>query len=293
MGFSQLYTDVITALEAIPDPNPILNPIPSKNFQKTTSNRNQLFKMVNVFNEQIDNEIKEKGFSIKCPSIFIEFIPEEPKQILGGYTQYLDAKMYFHIYSDQLNTPNKGQPIGGDFMDANLEIYDLRDAVKSRMLGFHTHNSSAMMSRYDAIDYKHNSITKYILGFFCPFTDEKGSIDDPLSSRYLVGGNLSGGTTSTTNEIYWISGYSYTAFSNIVWFIGNSSGLIAGLYLCITSNNDSVFTSSKWVYLALWQGGKAYSVGAYIYLGAYCYQCSTANSDLTFNQNHWTLICKI
>ena len=152
MSFSKLFTDVLDELKTIQDDNPLPKLQAANNFQKTLSNRNQKFKMINIWNDQIDTEIlstkKGDGYSIKCPSVFIELVTNDGNQLLGGVTQYPEACMYFHIYSDQLNTPNNIN-ISNDLIDANLEIFDLRDAITSKMLGFHTHNSSAFMSRYD------------------------------------------------------------------------------------------------------------------------------------------------
>lgn len=294
MAFKELFTDVITKLESLlKDTDDLIpSPKPSANFQQTASNVNRIFKTINIFNDQIDNEIKEKGYIIKCPAVLIEFLPEEPKMILGGVTQYMEAKMYFHIYSDQLNSPNRD---GGDFLDRNVEIYDLRDVVKTNMLGFHTHNSSYMMSRYDALDYRHGSITKYLLGFTFCFNDDKGSIFDKKSSRYLVYGTKSSDTASVEiiAQNFWISGNSYTSNISAVYFNLIQTGVIIGYYICTTTNNDSLFTPENWQYLAIWVSAKPYSVGQFIYLGYYAYQCTVSNSDIIFNESNWRLICRI
>ena len=306
MGFSQLFTDVITKLESIPADIITPNPKVANNYQKTPSNINRKFQTINIWNDQIDNEIKEKeNYIIKCPAVFIEFIPEEPKMIGGGFTQYMYAKMYFHIFSDQLNSSNLGAnsfasgnaQASGDAMDRNLEIYALRDLVKSYMLGFHTHNSSYMMSRYDALDYKHNQIAKYLLGFTFCFNDEKGSISDQLSSRYIQSVQLQGGgLVEITPKNDWISGNSYIRNISVVYFNGNTDEtppIIAGWYLCRVSNKNTVFVLQQWQYLAVWVIGSTYSVGDYIYFGLFCYQCSTANSDSIFNPSNWNVICRI
>ncbi len=283
MGFSELFTDIITKLETIQDPKPVTTLQKIRNYQKTESNRNQRFKVINIWNDQIDNEVKEKeNYVIKCPAIFLEFIPEEPKMILGGVTQYPDAKMYFHIFSDQLNSPNSE---GGDFMDRNIEIYSLRDDVKSIMLGFHTHNSSFMMSRYDALDYKHKTITKYLLGFSFCFNDDKGSIFDPKSSRYLVTGNLPSNLEVLPRHP-WVSEDDYLALCAVVF-------LSDKYYLCITSNSDEIFNPLNWLEINHWVSGTTYSVGNYIYEGYFCYQCLTGNSDTTFNPNNWVVISRL
>jgi len=305
VGFSQLFTDVITKLESIPADIITLNPKSANNFQKTPSNINRKFQTINVWNDQIDNEIKEKeNYIVRCPAVFIEFLPEEPKMIGGGYTQYMDAKMYFHIFSDQLNSSNYGAnsfssgnaQASGDAMDRNLEIYTLRDLVKSAMLGFHTHNSSYMMSRYDALDYKHNQIVKYLLGFTFCFNDEKGSVDDITSSRYIKSVKLNGtGQVEITPLNLWISGYSYVTF-NVVYYNGNTAStppIIAGYYICETPNSDTEFTPSKWDYVNSWVSGTNYNHLSIVYIGNIIYRCLVFNSDIIFDPSKWQVITTI
>lgn len=291
MSFKQVFTDVLTKLESIPADKVISNPKPASNFQKTPSNVNQKFKFNSIWNEQIDNEIKgSENIIIKCPACFIEFDTGDGMLIGGGVTQYLDARMYFHIYSDQLNATNK---VGGDYMDVNLEIFDLRDCIKSNFTGFHTHNASFGMPCVDKLDYKHKTITKYVIGFCFPFYDEKGSIFDPKSALYKTFKTSSGIGLGVTPTHYWVSGASYQELVNVIFIVGSVMPLvIEGYYLCLHSNNDMVFTTLNWQILALWTPGN-WVVGQYIYLGIYCYVCLNANNDLTFTPSNWTLICRM
>lgn len=288
MSFSQLFTNVLDRLKTIQSLSPISNPRPSNNYQKTPSNVNQRFKTINIWNDQIDNEIKGlENYIIKCPACLIEFIPEEPKLILGGVTQYMDAKMYFHIYSDQIGSSNPQ----GDFMDMNLEIFDLRDIVKSKFLGFHTSFSSAMMSRFDGLDYKHKTLTAYILGFTFCFNDLKGSIYDSESDRYLQ--QLEVNATFDITPIHnWVSGNSYTAFSNVV-HIHINQGIEYFYFLCIVSNSDTSFILSKWQPLLHWISLKQYLVGDYIFNNGFVYRSLNSNSDESFDINNWELITKM
>ena len=306
MGTSLVIINVLNQLATIQKDEVIANPKPSNNSQKTQSNVNKIFKMINVWNDNIDNEIlstKEgipaigtKGYAIKCPSVFVEFVPGDGNQILGGVTQYMDAAMYFHIFSDQLATSNLTEGLiginPGDLIDANFEIDYLRDVITSNFLGFHTYNGSAFMSRYDKLDYKHGTITKWLRGFHFCFNDVKGSIFDKKSSRYLTPVQLNNATLSVTAERDWISGNEYISGLNVVWFAGLGA-VLAGFYLCLTTNTDSVFTASKWQYLPIWQANFAYAVNTYIYNGLFCYKCSIANNDAEFNFNNWELIVRI
>lgn len=300
MAFETIFTDTISKLESIPDLKVVSNSKPSANFQRTKSNVNQRFKFIDIWNDQIDAEIQSskygepiimKGFTIKCPAIFIEFIPEDPNQIGGRVTQYLDAKLYLHIYSDELNTPStKLNPNDGDLMDANFEIYKLRDEAKSAMMGFRPTNCSALMARYDGLDYKHGTITKYILGFSCPFIDFQGSILDNKSESYIVPTPINA-TLGISSKSIWTSKSIYTSLISVVWYLGSVSPVIEqGYYLCLTTNQSALFQPTEWQYLPIWEAGKTYAINNYIYYGYFCYKCNNANSDTTFNPSNWDLI---
>ena len=306
MGMSEVFTDVLNRIEQITVDNPIVSPKPSANFQRTQSNVNQIFKMTGIWNDQIDNEIQScktgeratiKGHVIKCPAVFIEFVPNDGNQILGGVTQYMEAAMYFHIFSDELNTPNQVQGLNqpsGDLMDNNFDIYRLRDIITSNFLGFHTYHGSAMMSRYDKLDYKHGTITKYLRGFHFCWNDDKGSIYDPKSSRYLLEQKIVDGNLEVTPKHVWVSGTNYVAQVNVAYYLGSvSPTILAGYYLCTTSNTDTTFIPANWQVLSQWVTLGNYAVGAYIFFGYYAYQCTVANNDVAFNADKWRLIVRM
>jgi len=292
MGFSDVYTDIIAKANTILVDNPIPTPKPANNIQKTPSNVNQVFKYIGIWNDQIDIETqslkKGDGFIVKCPSLFIEFISGEGSDILGGVTQYMDACVYFHIFSDQLATDNRSDY--SNLIDANFEIFYLRDLITSNFNGFHTSFSSAMMSRYDKEDYKHNTITKYLRGFSFCFNDTKGSMYDPKSFRYQTSVQINA-TLNQTPQSTWISGTEYVAFANCVYL--NLAPNLVGEYLCTTTNNDATFEAVKWAYVPIWVSGTAYHTDNFIYIGGFCYQCIISNSDIIFTPAHWYIICRI
>src|ERR1700735_4333928 len=277
--------------------NPIPTPKPAGNIQHTPSNVNQVFKTVNSWNDQIDNEILSlkqgekfggcQGFIVKCPALFIEFEPGDGDCILGGVTQYMDAKIYFHIYSDELATDNRsGQP---QLMDANFQIDWLRDVITTNFNGFHCSFGSAMMNRFDKLDYKHGTITKYIKGFSFCWNDTKGSVYDPKSPRYLTTQTIP--SFSVYPQTDWVSGTNYVALINCVYL--NVSPPAVGYWLCTISNSDVTFNPSNWLYCPLWASGTTYAIGNYVAFGYFCYQCLTANSDIIFNQSNWNIICRL
>ena len=232
---------------------------------------------------------KGDGYPITFPACFIELDISEGKTIGGGVTQYPDARMYFHIYSNQLNSENPD----GEFMDRNIEIYELADTIQSNMHHFRTHGCTQMLACVNTLDYKHNTITKFIVGFQFMFSNDKGSVYDENSYLYQTVQTATNPTLGITDYQLWISGNVYTQLVNVVWFSGNLPTILAGYYLCTVSNNSTEFTPSEWQILAIWVSGKTYTIGQYIYNGQFCYECIVANSDLIFNPGNWLLTTKM
>ena len=320
MGLENLYTDLINKLSLIPKdcttiipysqlqqnnssfpPTPVQKSQTTNNFQKTQYKFEQKFSTINIWNDQIDNEVKSikrdgtnNGYIIKCPAVFVEFVPNDGNQIGGGVTQYMDACIYFHIFSDELNTSNNKRGLNqnpADLIDANFEIFKLRDIISSYFLGYHPNNGSALMSRYDKPDYKHLTITKYLRGFSFCWNDDKGSVFDPISVRYSIGVPFPANNAIVPENV-WQSGISYVALVNVVYY-GGLGAIVAGFYLCLSTNTDITFNPLNWQLIALWVSGTTYNIGNYIYNSYYVYQCKTENSDVDFNTSNWNLITRI
>lgn len=298
-GLADVFNTTISFAQSLLVDNPIPTPPPSNSIVKTQSNVNQLFKFVGKWNDNIDNEVTSlksgentwktaKGYIIKCPALFVEFEPGDGSCILGGITQYMEAKLYLHIFSDELNTDNRSGKT--EEMDSNYQIDYLRDRVVSGFNGFHPSFGSALMNRFDALDYKHGTITKYVKGFEFCWNDTKGSVYDPRSPRYQTSQLIPNIMANPIADV-WVSGGSYVALSNVVYL--NLTPNVVGNYLCTTTNNSTNFTPIQWAFCALWAGGTGYIIGAYVSFGYFIWQCTTSNNDTIFNQANWILICRI
>ncbi len=278
MATRTFFTEIQTKLASIQVKNPAPLPPKSKNLNPTSSNQNQVFKYINIWDDQIDDLIKsEKGYEIAFDALFFELILGDAKMVLGDVTHYPDSKLFFHIFSFNLNQQDTGK------MEQNLVIYDLRDIVKANILGQRFHGANGFMSCYDAMDYKHKNITKYLIGFNFNYSDAVGSIYDADSVN-----GLKFKTNSSLTAIFnifpsWISGLSYVADLSVV--------IIATIvYVCTTSNSDLVFDLNKWAVVNFWVSGKSYLVGDYELDLGIVYKCLNSNSDITFTPSNWTKI---
>jgi hypothetical protein len=285
MAFKDFFIEMQTLLESIQPDTLVQNPVKANNLKQTPSNINQLFKYINIWDDQVDDLIKagtgqRDGYGFQFPAIFIELITGDSYQVGGGVTMYKDTKCYLHIFSFSLND--------SDLMERNLEIYELRDTVKSKLLGFSPSTCSAFMSRYDAQDYKHHNITKYLLGFNFNLNDTKGSIFDSKSRNPLTFKSL------TLNPLPsqfkdWVSGTTYYQNLNVVLFSEVLGSQIKDVYLCLTTNTDVEFNALNWLKIPMWVI-KQWVINDYCYIYSYVYQCSISNADEIFNPNNWNLI---
>jgi len=272
------FTEIQTKLASIQVKNPTPLPPKSNNLSQTSSNQNQVFKTINIWDDQIDDLIKSAtGYEIQFPALFLELILGDAKMVLGDVTHYPDSKIFFHIFSFNLNQQDTGK------MEQNLVIYDLRDTVKANILGQRFHGANGFMSCYDAMDYKHKNITKYLLGFNFNYSDAVGSIYDSDSVNGLTFKTNTNLTAIFSNFQSWISGLTYTQDVSVV--------IIATvIYVCIVTNSDLVFTLSKWSVVPFWISGTSYSVGNYVLDLGTVFKCLNANSDITFTPSNWTKI---
>ena len=81
MALKDFFTEVLAKLNSIEVNNPIATPT-ANNIKKTPSNVNKVFKYINIWDEQIDEEVKGNNYVIASPSIFIEYIAGDCKMLL-------------------------------------------------------------------------------------------------------------------------------------------------------------------------------------------------------------------
>jgi hypothetical protein len=233
-----------------------------------------------VFNNQVRMEDKGLTFDFPKPAVLIELEkPSKGLQTLGGYATVNEFIWKFYIVHEQLDAENDGTISSG--MDENLDIYDLRDALKTALTGFKPTNCSMLQYDDESPDYEHNNIYVYCLSMKCSFVDTKGSPLDGDSTQWITGS-----LTDMNLNVFlpWESGKSYVENGNAVI----QAGLI---YLCTTSNNDDTFTIGNWKLIPSWEPGGPYTATtSYVAYQNGIYQCSTNNTDTTFILSNWTKI---
>ena len=232
-----------------------------------------IWSYINIYDNQIEEMMSGENYSFGTPACFVEFNPGDAKNGGLGITMYPDCVLTFHIIAQSLDG-------GGDTMEQNLDIYDLRDAVKLAFTNNKVSFCSALMSVVDKQDYKHNNIIKYSLSFKCNFIDNSSYV--LFTKNPPVWGAISNGTINLGTYNEWISGYTYSVFNLVMY-----DGII---YMCVTGNSDTVFTISNWERMNTWLPNTSYSVGDFVLWNQNLYQCSIANKDVLFIISNWTLI---
>lgn len=256
----QLHLDLLAAVNSLVD-----------------SKGKKIFKYCNIWDNQIDEMILGSNYAFALPALFIEFIPGECKMMGMGMSQYPQTEITFHIVNQILDGNN-------DTMERNLPIFDLRDLVKAKFVGFGISFCSNLMCCYDKLDYKHGNTYKYLLSFNCNFIDSKGSGFDPDSG--LVWGYLDNPTLNINIVHEWISGKFYNVadaiqgqFANVVIYRGQ-------IYQCSNPNFDIIFDSNNWFPVNLWTP-RQYNYGDMVLYYSYVYSCVVPNNDTVFNSNNW------
>lgn len=285
MSLAKIFQDTITKLTSIKVRDKVIaNPVRANNFAKTISNVNNVFKYINIWDNQIDEMIKGTTYSFDSNSaIFIELQLGEGQMLLNNVTSYPNAKIIFHIFSILLDA-------GKDNMEQNLKIFEFRDILKSNTLGWSPANCSSFMAYLDTLDYKHNNITKHLLGYNFNFIDKTGSIFDEYSPNYL---NLVQLVNATVGSITifqnWKSGLSYFANSSCIINGYDLNGLPL-VYLCTIDNSDEIFNIANWLLIQSWKSGKSYEINDTVYVINRVYKCTTINNDNIFNPDNWEII---
>lgn len=285
MGVADIFVETINKIKSIKKvDNVVPNPVKTGNFSKTASNVNDVFKYINIWDNQIDEMIAANSYSFKTneSAIFIELRLGRCAQLLNKVSTYPEAVIVFHVFSQVFDG-------GNDTMERNVEIYRYRDVIKSKITGWSPSSCSNFMCFDDALDYKHGNITKYLIGFNFNFTDLTGSIFDVNSPNYLKFVTQSGATLGSVSFFTdWISGLEYTSQISVV--ANGYTNKVPNIYLCTTNNNDVIFDNSKWYQIFAWVSNKQYTVDDKVYLFNRVYNCVEDNNDSIFNPSKWEII---
>lgn len=132
------------------------------------------FRYCAVFNNQIKDEIAGKTFNFPKPAVLIEIqAPTQGVQLLGTGVTVNDFAIRFSIVHEQLNAEYDGN--SGTGMDENLDVFDLRDKLKTILTGFQPTHCSNLQYSDESPDYDHNMIYVYGITLKCSYVDTKGS----------------------------------------------------------------------------------------------------------------------
>jgi len=174
----------------------------------------QAFPYCAVFNNQVKEEEDGKTFNFTKPAVLIEIQNAmEGIELLGAYATINENMVFrFSIVMEQLDSSIGAVPPATG-MDENLDIFDLRDALKTALTGFKPTNCSQLMYVSESQDYNHDNIYVYGISFKCSYIDTKGSPLDPDSTQWVTG-SLTEINLNTFKA--WISGNSYVENENVV-----------------------------------------------------------------------------
>lgn len=130
-----------------------------------------------VWNDQLNRMDDQSGLSLPFPAIYVEMLPQEWNMLSAGVSQ-CDIVWKIHICHQQFDSMD-------GFFDQNLDVFDLRDSVKTALMLFKPTNCGSWIASGEEQDYSHTNIYHYILEFTCCFIDTKGSGFDPTNGWYI------------------------------------------------------------------------------------------------------------
>lgn len=129
-----------------------------------------------VWNNQIDSLLAGTGISFATPALFIELITNDSAKFLVGISRsYVTWRI--HILHRQ-------EDAGDGTFDQNLDVFDIRDAVKVKFTNYTQDNCAPLSFAGEEQDYNHNNVYHYIIDFTSAITDSKGSPLDPDSTEW-------------------------------------------------------------------------------------------------------------
>lgn len=155
------------------------------------SDGSPMFQQYSVWNDQVARMINGKGISFATPACFVEMIEYNREQLGYGVTAQ-DMYVNFHIVHDQLDGGQTQLDILDDTMDLDLDVMDLRTAVRKVFTNFNPSNCSSFGFSKEKQDFKHTNVyhmvtsfkTKYLDYSACPFVN--GEMKTITGGTYTV-----------------------------------------------------------------------------------------------------------
>lgn len=138
------------------------------------------FDFVDVWNDQVKEEIEGETFLFPLPALFFEVKnPENIVQLGQGVTQS-NMSVDVHIMMDKINNVPNGEENGDGAISQNLDIFDLKAAVARALFGFKPTGSGIFVRESREQDYKHTNVYHGVISFKGAFIDTSGTFFDAI-----------------------------------------------------------------------------------------------------------------
>lgn len=124
-----------------------------------------------IWNNQIDHDKAGNEYSFQKPAAFVEVINGAAWQTMGQGYQFAELGFRIHLVHEMLDA-------GDGTMEHDLLIFDLRDAVITKLSLFEPTACTPLVKMSEQQDYDHTNIYHYLIDFGCGFIDTKGSLWD-------------------------------------------------------------------------------------------------------------------
>lgn len=133
-----LYEDIKTKLETLKD-----------------SDGSNTFKWIHVWNNQLELIDQSKTYETQYPACFIEFMPQDIKQLGAGLQSYDPLMLRFHVIHQQTDATD-------GTMEQNLDVFDLKTRVFKLLQKFEPTGASMFVRTAETPDHRHGRLYEFI-----------------------------------------------------------------------------------------------------------------------------------
>lgn len=179
-----LYEDIKVKLETLKD-----------------ADGSNTFKWIHVWNNQLELIDQSKTYETEYPAIFIEFAPQEIKQLGAGYQSYSPLILRFHVIH-QLTDAEDGT------MEQNLDVFDLKTRLFKLIYKFEPNGASMFSRTAEMPDHRHGRLYEFIQEYTTEYIENtaaepvNGKVVDPDTLKLTI--SLTVDEVDNPNEPYQI-----------------------------------------------------------------------------------------
>jgi hypothetical protein len=149
------------------------------------------FKWIHVWNNQLELIDQSKTYETQYPACFIEFDPQEIRQLGAGY-QSFDLLLRFHIIH-QLTDAEDGT------MEQNLDVFALKTRVFKLIQKFEPPSASMFIRNREIPDHRHGRLYEFTQEYKTEYIENTAA--EPIDGKVIDPDTLKLTLSLTVDEV--------------------------------------------------------------------------------------------